>query len=355
MTSFFNPTCKMKRIIPGRYDLIIFLFSLAIISGPAYTVMDEFSYEGCNDCQSYLSIARGDIDKSPVRRYRVIIPLAAGSIDRVAGNFIERFRPWSTTEDFSLSISFLLINSLLMSLYSVLVYRLTLFYVTTPFAAIISLLSLLTCRWTSFFAGLPLVDSLYLVVTAMVLLGIKGKHNGLLVAAIFIGPWAKEAFIFLAPLIFFFSGIRRSRQVLYFVLSGILVFGFRFFYDQSAGNSFTESLLADTYHFSYIAVSAGRLFSFHGLYEILSVTGIWVLLFIPFFRRKEIRLSVTESIESYIWWYIPIVLLHLFLSTEIARMFYLILPVLVIMYAIIIDNMGIIQKISAVLPNRDTR
>jgi len=345
----------MKRKIPVQPGILIFVFSLAIISGSAYTVMDEFNYEECNDCQSYLNIAKTNFDQSPVRRYRVLIPVVAGSIDRLAGGLIERFKPWSSTEDFSLSVSFLVINSLLMSLFSLLVYRLTLFYVISPFAAIMALLTLLTCRWTSYFAGLPLIDSLYLVVLAMVLLGIRSGQNKLVVAAIFIGPWAKEAFIFIVPLIFFFSAIKRSRQLLFFALSGILVFGFRYLYDRAAGNNFTESLLADTGHFGYIAQSADRLFSFHGLYEIISVTGLWVLLFIPLFTRKDIRVKVAGSVDSYLWWYIPVVIIHLFLSTEIARMFYLVLPVLVILYAIIIEKLEILQKISALLPNREDR
>jgi len=345
----------MGRMKFGRSDLIIFIFSLAILSGPAYTIMDEFNYEGSDDCQSYLSLSKGKIDQSPVRRYRVIVPLVAGAIDRIAGKFIERFRPWSTTVDFSLSLSFLVVNSLLMSLFSLLIYRLTLFYVTMPVAAVISLLSLLTCRWTSYFSGLPLVDSLYLVVIAMVLLGIKGKYNGLLILAIFIGPWAKEAFIFMAPLVLIFSSIRLSRQVIYFVVSGILVFAFRYLLDTIAGNSFTESFMADTGHFSYITVSVKRLFSFHGLYEVLSVTGIWVLLFIPLLYNKELRRKISGSVDRYIWWYIPVVFIHMLLSTDIARMFYLVLPALVIVYAIIIENLGILQKISAQLPKGQSR
>lgn len=345
----------MKSLAINRSDILIFLFSLAIFSGPSYSIMDEFSYSECNDCHTYLALARGETDQSAVRRYRVIVPYMAGLVDRVAGNTLEKVRPWSSPDDFSLGFSFLVVNSIIMALFSLLLFRLTLFYVTSPVAALIALLAMLTCRWTSYFAGLPLVDSLYLLVIASSLLGIKGGYRGLIIFSIIAGPWAKESFIFVAPLIFLFAPLSRYKQAGWFALSGLLVFGFRFIMDWSAGNSFTESFIADTGHFAYITASAGRLLSFHGLYEIMSVFGIWVLLFIPLFVIKGLYRKIAGSLERYIWWYLPAVLIQMLLSTDIARMFYLVMPVLVIVYAMIIENLGIIQKISAGLPNSETR
>ncbi|MEZ5010538.1 MAG: hypothetical protein R2744_02370 [Bacteroidales bacterium] len=132
------------------------------------------------------------------------------------------------------------------------------------------------------------------------------------------------------------------------------MFGFRYLFDRVAGFNFTDSLRADAGHLGYITVSLKRLFSFHGAYEIFSVTGLWILLLIPLGLRKGGLKRVLSTTESYIWWYLPIVLVQMLLSTDISRMLYLSMPFLVIIYAKCIDELAIMQIISAHLPGKRT-
>lgn len=318
--------------------LLLFLFALAVISGPAYESMDKLATGECTDCQTYLGLAKGDFNQSPVRRYRVIIPALAGSINMVTKGITKNLEPETAPPDFSLHLSFLIVNSLLMALYALLIFRLTLTWVSSDISALIALLALLTCRWTALFAGWPLTDSLYFVVIALSLLGIREKNSTMILISIVLGPWAKESYIFLAPLVLIFAPVNRWKVVLWFIISGAIVFSFRYLFDSFTGQNFTKGFMAGPSHIEYVGASLRRLFSFHGIYELFSVTGIWVLLFFFLAGKGAKARKIFGSLPSYMFWYIPVVLVQMLLSTDIARMFYLIMPLLVVIYAMIIDN-----------------
>lgn len=204
-------------------------------------------------------------------------------------------------------------------------------------ASVIGLLSMLTCRWTSYIAGLPLVDSLYMVVIVMTLLGIKTNNPKMLILAIFIGPWAKESFIFIAPLIFFFSKINKWKQVLLFAISGLLVFSFRYYFDKFSNTPIDLSLKASFETFESITISLKRLFSFHGVYEVVSIFGIWGILIIGLFN-KDIRIYLKQKTTLCMVLFLCIVLFQALLSTDLARMFYIGIPVIAIWVSLISDK-----------------
>ena len=188
-------------------NLIVFLFCFAVLLGPAYSLFDSYNYDTVAnpDIKTYLGLANFDFDQSPIRKYRVIVPFIASGIDFLFHPIFSKFAPNTFPgPDFSLCLSFLLVNCILMSIFGLLVYQLSKAFGCSRNATVVGLLSVLTCRWTMYIAGLPLVDSLYLVIIAMTLLGIKTKNTTLIVVTIFLGPWAKESFLFVAPLIFFF-------------------------------------------------------------------------------------------------------------------------------------------------------
>ena len=345
----------MSKFTLNRSDILIFLFSLAVIHGASFALMDNYRFEECIDCQTYVGLAKGDFDQSPIRRYRVIVPFLAGVTDKLADTLFESVKPWSFNWDFSLHCSFLIVNNIIMALFGLIVYKLCRKYVKTSFAAIIGLLTLLTCRWTAYIAGLPLVDSLYCLTIGLTLLGIKTGNRKMLIAAIFIGPWAKESFIFIAPIIFFYSPINKFRQFGLFVLSGILVFGFRFMFDHLNGNDMVESLRLGTGHITNISTSLGRLFSFHGLYELFSVPGFWILLVIIALSKRNLFSSLFRKMERFWLWYSLVVMVHILLSTDIARMFYLLTPALALFFALIVDNHPGLQRLFTILPEKNVR
>jgi len=322
-------------------NLFLFLFCLAIIFGPAYALFDSYNYDvvANPDLKTYLGVANFDFDQSQIRKYRVIIPFIASGINHVFNPIFSGIAPKTFPgPDFSLCMSFLIVNCIFMSIFGMLVYRLCKEFGASKIAAIVGLLSALTCRWASYIAGLPLVDSLYLVVIAMVLLGIKTKNSKLIILTIFIGPWAKESFIFIAPLIFFFSHINKWKQVLLFGISALFVFTFRYYFDKFSSIQPTNlGLKNDFAHIDYITISLKRLFSFHGIYEIFSILGIWSFLFI-FLIKSSIRTLLRQKTTLYMMLFLCIVLVHAILSTELARMFYIASPILAIWIALIADE-----------------
>jgi hypothetical protein len=327
-------------------NLVLFLFCFAIIFGPAYALFDSYSYDTIAnpDLKTYLGLANFDFDQSPVRKYRVIIPFLVSGLNYVFRPLFSGIAPNSFPgPDFSICVSFLIVNCILMSVFGMLVYHLCKEFGATRIAAIVGLLSVLTCRWTSYLAGLPLVDSLYLVIVAMTILGIKTKNSKLIILAIFVGPWAKESFLFISPLIFFFSPIKKWKQIILFIISALLVFSFRYYFDKYTGATTGLGFKNDFAYIDNIPVSLKRLFSFHGIYEIISIMGVWGLLFI-FLINKSIRTLLKQKTTLYMVLFLFIVLIHAVLSTELARMFYIATPVIAVWLSLISDEMIFIKS-----------
>jgi len=331
----------MTKSEPGTFSpWIIFLFSYAVLFGPAFALFSEYAYDlkANPDIATYLGLAEFDFEQSPVRRYRVLIPFLAAALDTVCGGLFERLTPYTFPgPDFSLCFSFFVVNSLLMAAFGWTVYRLAQAYGARPLAAAVGLLAVLTSRWTAYLAGLPLVDSLYALVLATTLLSIATRNHRLLIASMLIGPWAKESYFFMVPLLFIYAPMRWYRIAGWLALSGLLVFSFRFGYDWYNQLDPGESLSDDLAHVQSIRMSLGRLFSFHGLYEVVSIVGVWGLLFL-LLLKNNVRAFVRKHSPGFSWLFVGIILLHALLSTELARMLYLLSPLLAVWIALLIEQ-----------------
>jgi hypothetical protein len=188
-------------------------------------------------------------------------------------------------------------------------------------------------------AGLPIVDSLFCLTSVLVLLAIKTKDKGLLIFCILVGPWTKESFIFVAPVIFFFGPVKKIPQIGWFILSGLLVFSFRIYFDRYTNSTLSESLHKDFDHLGNFYFAVHRLFSFHGLYELFSIAGLWVLL--PLWVAITATKWLTEkfrTLDNFIYTYLACVLVQAMISAELARMLYLALPVFALCIARLIDR-----------------
>jgi len=318
----------MKKLLVNEYFLV-FLFCMAAVHGAAFSLMDNFDLANCPDCKTFLGLAKMDLMQSPIRRYRPIVPALAGGVNWMFGRVFHILKPNSFAGDFALSFSFCLVNSIIVSLWGTVIYRFGKAFGLAAIWAAAGTLVMLTCRWTPYIAGTPMADSIYCLVTGLVLLGIKERNNRLITAAIFLGPFAKEAFIFIAPLIFIYSSLPRGRQLVYFALSGIFVFSFRYLYDRVAGTAPASGLEADLDHLNYLVSNTRRLLSFHGAYDVLSNMGLWLLfplglMFTGSGARKEMR----SLFPPFVLAYLAVILLHMILSSSFERMFYLTMPVL---------------------------
>jgi len=321
----------------SRTETWVFLLCLAVIHGASFHVIDIVNATEGNDTVSYLGLFNFDFNQYSVRKYRIIVPFAARLVHTIFGGVFTKLAPDSFPGDFAVGMSFLVVNNLIMALFGVFVFRFISNYCSWILASLVGLLSMLTCRWTAVIAGLPLVDSLYLLVLAMVLVGLKEKNKKLLIISIFLGPWAKESFIFIAPIIFFYAPIKKVKQVLFFAISGALVFSARYYIDTISGTDVAGTMQENFSHFGSIWYSLKRLFSFHGVYEVFSVTGFWILLVIPVLIKKVFLKSV-KKFEPFVLWYIVSVLFQAILSTDIARMLFMLTPVFAALWAVFLEQ-----------------
>lgn len=330
---------SIKKLVQNEYFLV-YLFSLAVIIGPAIAILFAQDLSQYSDCQTYLGLASWDFNQSPIRRYRPIVPFTAGSLNYLFGGVFRHLAPSYFTGNFSLPFSFFLVNTGLFGLYGVLIYRYCKAYGASWLAAAGGILVMLTSRYTAYYTGLALVDSLFFVVIAMVLLGIKQKDTRLLVLAIIIGPFAKEAFIFIVPLIFFFSHINKAKQLFYFLLSGILVFGFRYLFDYFGNFPVDSGLRVDMQHIPNIRLYLPILFSFQGMYKVVSSIALWILLpLIAWWLVPGFGKLLKSKLERYMFFLLLSVILQMLLSGSMERMFYQMMPVVCMTAAISIESL----------------
>ncbi len=317
----------------------LFFFSAALMFGGAFALLDSYDLKQNPDIRTYLALAQGNFDESPVRRYRVLVPFLAATVNWLFKPILSPLKPWDFPSDqFSLCMSFFVVNLAIMATFGVLVFKFCKSLGTSSLAALLGLIAILSSRWVPYFVGLPMVDSLYLLVTIAVLVAITTKNISLAVFSIFIGPWAKESFIFLAPLLFFYGPIPKLKQIVLFFLSGLLVFSFRLYIDYLYQLPHLQSFESIFSTITSVQVSLIRFFSFHGLYELFSIAGFWILVLLPLLFTSHRKCLITST-PSWAIYFIWIVFIHAFLSTELARMFYLFSPLLAFWIALTIDKL----------------
>lgn len=324
----------------SKSELSIFLLSFAIILGPAMSIMDSFDYSSLSpDIKTYLGLANGDFDQSAVRRYRIIVPFLASIVNFCFGFIFEKIQPWSFKgPDFSLGLSFLLINSSLLSLAAIYIFKILKHYKVSALSSIIALLCFLSCRWSAYIAGLPWVDSLYFIMVVILLYSIITSNSKLLFIALLIGPLSKESFIFFYPLIIFYSSENWLRKTGFITSGFLLAFLVRLLIDYNNNFPITESINEDLDHFNQIVLSLKRMFSFHGLYELFSITGMFT---IPFFflSSSQLRNMVKSKLPSFSMLFFVIIIFHAMLSSDLTRMYYLMLPILCLIIGLILDEL----------------
>jgi len=337
---------KAKAFALNEY-LLVFLFSLAVILGPSITVLlNPEIHTACTDCNTYTGLAHLNLDQSPVRRYRPIVPALVIILHTITGGILGHKAPIGFQGDFSVSVCYFIINLLIMALYGLLIYRYLRAYGLNVVSAGLGLMVMLTCRWTSYWAGLEMVDSLYCFVIALLLLGIKLKDERMVMIAILLGPLAKEAFIFFIPVILLFSPFPKWRALLYLAMSAIIVLSFRYLYDRYAALP-PSNIDVWTREKHLLSKYALGLFTPNGLYKIFSVTGLWVLVPIiaAAFTGGYFKM-MRQRLDTYIILFMLGVLVHMIFGSY-ERHFYISLPVLCLIVGLSaqwIMEAGIIRK-----------
>ena len=306
-------------------NLLIFLFSFGILLGPAYNTYLNYDYKKNPDCETYMSIANGEFkDQSLIRRYRIVVPFAAKVVSMPFETFYTKLWKHRDGEEWPLRMGFFLVNITIMSFVGLMIYHCCKSYAISDTGSLLALIAILVGgRFGNLFAAIPITDSLYLLLLCSVIYALKTSNALVLSLCIIAGPLVKESFIFVAPLIFFLSSMSKIKQLILFTLGGLLVFSIRYWIDEHTGVELGASIASDGKHIYKIGYTIKRLASVRGLGELCTVLGLFSLfIVIGLTKGKEAIRSWTSHLDKIIWWFIPIILIHTFLSGEAARMLY---------------------------------
>lgn len=340
--------------LPARWRevALVYLLALGVLAGPAYTMYMNTELAHSIDPRSYLGIARGEFaGQSLTRRYRVLVPAAAAAVAWPLAKVYTRIWPQRATADWPLQLAFYLVNTVLMGWVGVVLYRTCRLYGAAPTAAALSMVAVLSSRWAVYLAGLPLVDSLYLLVFALAFYAVRARSGVVLAVVLVLGPLAKESFVFLVPWLLWFGrpALAWPRQLAWLALGGALALGVRHWIDARVGAPLSASVGNALSHFNNITYSLGRLFSVKGAGEIFSIFGFFWLALLA---------GQGWAVSTRPGWWAPlgrpalglggVVAVHMLLSGELARMGYLMAPVFAVALARIITQRGWLREAEAI-------
>lgn len=308
--------------------------ALGLVLNGAYPMYRHYDFSHSLDTRSYLRLATGRYDSVNVtRRYRVLVPLAAGALARPLATLGAPAAPARPAGEWPLRLAFYVVNCLLVSAAGALWYRTARLAGAGAGAAAVAVAAVLSSRWAAYAAGLPLTDSLYLVVFGLgYYAGRRGPGAGWAVAAaLLLGPLAKESFVFLLPWLAWYGrralGWRGQAGALAGGLAALALV--HYLVDNAAGAAPTETVTNAFSHLQNVAYSVRRLASLKGAAELFNVFGLFTLPVLgaglwPVGRRA--LAPVRGGAEAAL---LAVVAVHMLLSGDVGRMGYLAAPVLV--------------------------
>ncbi|MBG8554244.1 hypothetical protein [Hymenobacter guriensis] len=327
------------RLLRRHWQRLLLVYGLAVgvLAGPAYTMYVHYDFSHSLDTRSYLSVARGEFrDISITRRYRVLVPAVAAAVAWPLETVYARVWPQRAATEWPLRLAFYVVNTLVLAAAGLLWYQGSRCYGATREAAALAMLLVLSSRWAVYIAGLPIVDSLYMLVFALGFYATASHSRAALVACILLGPLAKESFVFLVPWLLVF-GQRAGRwpvQLAWLALSGALTLALRYWIDAQAATPTSASVHNALNHFENVTYSLSRLLSVKGAGEMFSAFGFATLALLLVPARVWARpLGWGGAALG------AVVGVHMLLSSELARMAYLFAPAFTVALALVITQL----------------
>lgn len=315
-----------------RRWLLPWLLALAAVANLAYPMYVHFDFSHSPDTRSYLRMAAGRFDSVRVtHRYRVLVPAAAAVVASPIARVYGHVWPQRPAGQWPLRFAFYLVNCVLVAAAGACWFNVARFTGATPQAAALAMLAVLTSRWAVYAAGLPLTDSLYLLVFALAYHGVKRGPQGMwaLLAALLLGPLAKESFFLLLPWMLWFG--RRTlawpKQLLALSAGVAALLATHYVIDNKLGAPPAQAVSNALEHLGNITYSLHRAASAKGLGEILSIFGLFTIVVPIAWWLERVSKSVFLSLHFLIGWlelsFFAVVALHMLLSGDLGRMGYL--------------------------------
>jgi hypothetical protein len=328
-----------------KHLLLVWMLACAVLAGSAYNLYRYCGAQNIPDSYTYLSIANGHFkDQSLTRRYRILVPFAAKMvslpIEKTGVKLFQNRTEQNVLQLETLKLGFLIVNLVLMATVGLVIYLTGKAYGISEWGSLLGMFAVLCGgRWASLLAGTPLTDSLYFLILALTVLGIKTRSHKLLACCILFGLLAKESFVFVLPVIFFFAAMEKWKQILLAAVSFAFFWAVRYVIDQAAGSAASESLVHDAGHIANMTDSLRHIFSLHGISDLSTVLGLFGLILLAGFTGgKKAISSWFSGMDAFLGWFAVAMLLHALLSGEVGRMLYLGSSVWAIMIGLIWDR-----------------
>jgi hypothetical protein len=304
----------------------------------------HYDFSHSLDTRSYLRLAAGRADSvSITRRYRVLVPAAAGLLARPVAVVYGRIWPQRPAGEWPRRFAFFLVNCVLLSAAGATWWRAARLAGAGAGAGAgavgVALLAVLSSRWAEYAAGLPLTDSLYLLVFGLGYYAWRrGPGAGWAVAvALLLGPLAKESCVFLFTLLAWLGRPARGWRGQALALAGGLVAlaAVHYFIDKAAGAAPTESVSNALAHVENITYSLRRAASPKGLGELMSIFGLFTLPVLVALLRPAGRRTLAPVLGAAEAAMLLVVAIHMLLSGDLGRMGYLFAPVFTVALALV--------------------
>ncbi|MDQ2795311.1 MAG: hypothetical protein M3Y12_15065 [Bacteroidota bacterium] len=342
---------KLASIVPPfgprvRRWLLPWLLAVAALANLAYPMYVHYDFSHSLDTRSYLRMAAGRFDSVNVtRRYRVLVPAAAAAVAAPITRIYARIWPQRPAGQWPLRFAFYLVNCLLLGAAAAGWFNAARQAGAAPTAAALAMLAVLSSRWAEYAAGLPLTDSLYLLVFGLAYYAVRrGPGGGWAVAvALLLGPLAKESFFLVVPWLVWFGrpALAWPRQLAALAGGLILLFIVHQLIDGRLGLATDPSVGNALSHVENIQYSLQRAASLKGLGELLSIFGFFTVcpfLALVFQQRMPQAPGVFSMLGQAEISLLLVVAMHMLLSGDLGRMGYLAAPIFVTALALVFTH-----------------
>jgi len=346
-----NPDGSVVRPAPllsarVRRWLLPWLVAVAALANLAYPMYVHFDFSHSPDTRSYLRMAAGRFDSAKVtHRYRVLVPAVAAAVNVPIAKAYARVWPQRPAGWWPLRFSFYLVNCLILAGAAACWFNAARWAGAAAAPSLLAVLAVFTSRWAAYASGLPLTDSLYLLVFGLAYYGAKrGRGAGWAIgAALLLGPLAKESFFILLPWLCWFGrpALAWRKQALLLTVGLLALAGVHHVVDSTINAAASASLSNALEHSDNLLISLRRAASPKGVGELLSVFGLFTFV-IPAAIWAERRQNTSARWHSSFGWaealLVLIVLVHMALSGDIGRMGYLASPLFCVALALIFSR-----------------
>lgn len=329
-----------------RRWLLPWLLAVAALANLAYPMYVHYDFSHSLDTRSYLRMATGRFDSVNVtRRYRVLVPAAAAAVAAPVAGVYARIWPQRPAGQWPVRFAFYLVNCLLLGASGACWFNAARQAGAAPTAAALAMLAVLSSRWAEYAAGLPLTDSLYLLIIGLSYYAVRRGPGGgwAVVLALLVGSLAKESFFFVVPWLLWFGrpALAWPRQLAALAGGLALLFVSHQLIDGQAGAPATGQSISNALsHFDNIGYSLRRAASPKGMGELLSIFGLFT--FIPVLalalQRRAVVPNIFSALGSAEIGLAAVVGAHMLLSSDLGRMGYLFAPVFCALLALVFTH-----------------